>query len=201
MPNGLKMLALSSTKGYNDQLKIGTSVFNNHTQKQAIKLTASFPNCIATQDGRWDGEPILDYRDMPGQASQIVNSHVAYAGRSDDLNHVGCPRTHPYRIPTMSLHQYYHLDDLRDGWTLSSDIERHTNAGETFHADYIAAWDDETMRVINDCNRFSQRCGFPGRRQLPERLLSPEGIPLYEYSHVVLPETDMTPFGVMEAKR
>ena len=202
VPNGLKMLASSSTKGYKDQLEVEKNVFNTHTRKQSMKLTANFPNCIATRNGQWDGVPILDYRDMPGQASRIVNSHVAYAENSDDdLNHLGCPKTHPYRIPSMSIHQYYHLDDLKGGWKLASDIERgaSTSAGETFHADYIAAWDDATMRFITDCNRFPQNCEFRGRRQLPERLLSPGGRRLYDYSQIVRPGTDMTPFGSMRA--
>lgn len=201
VPNGLQMLASASTRGYRNQLKVEKNVRNSHTGKQSIKLTAVFPNCIATKNGRWNGEPILDYRDMPGQASRTVNSHVAYAEGNGNLNHLGCPTTHPYRIPTMSIHQYYHHEDLRSGWKLASDIERGTSAGATFHADYIAAWDNSTMRFITDCNRFAQDCEFNGRRsQLSERLSSPGGRQLYESSHIVSSSTDMTPFGNIPAK-
>ncbi|MEM9217658.1 MAG: DUF1996 domain-containing protein [Cyanobacteria bacterium P01_F01_bin.150] len=200
VPNGLQMLALSSTKGYRNQLKVEEDVANSHTRKRSLKLMAVFPNCLATQDGRWDGEPILDYRDMPDEASNIINSHVAYSENSADLNDIGCPKTHPYRIPTMSIHQYYHLEDLLDGWKLASDIERGTEAGESFHSDYIAAWDEETMEFINNCNRYAKSCDFEGGRgQLSERLRSPDGQQVYNSSHIVRPGTDMTPFGKMSA--
>ena len=197
VPNGLQMLADKATKGYKDQIKISRSTRNAHTGKQSLKLTLLFPDCIATRNGQWNGQPVLDYRDMPGQASRVVNSHVAYSeSGSGPTNHLGCPTTHPYRIPTMSIHQYYHLEDLRGGWKLSSDIEKGRNAGETLHADYIAAWDPNTMRAITDCNRFARTCGFGGgRRQLPERLRAPDGDQIYDFSHVVSPNADRTPFG------
>ena len=196
VPNGLQMLATRETKGYQNQLKVEKNVLNTHTKKQSVKLTAVFPNCIATHNGQSNGRPILDYRDMPGSASNEINSHVAYGDGPGPKNDVGCPFTHPYRIPTMSIHQYYHLEDLTNGWELASDGMNGVGQGESFHADYIAAWDPETMEAITECNRNPGNCEFEGgRSQLPERLYAPDGEKLYDYSHIVNPGIDMTPFG------
>ena len=197
IPNGLQMLATRETKGYKNQLKVDKSVFNTHTREQSMKLTASFPNCLATHNGQRTGKPILDYRDMPGAAGNIVNSHVAYAEGPDKgpKNEVGCPTSHPYRIPTMSIHQYYSLNDVKGGWKLASDMGNNS-PGQSFHADYIAAWDPASMEKITDCNRNPQNCEFSGgRRQLPERLYSPNGKKIFDFSQIVAPGTDMTPFG------
>ena len=197
VPNGLQMLASRETKGYKNQLEVEKKVFNNHTREDSVKLTANFPNCIATHNGQRTGNPILDYRDMPGAAGNIINSHVAYAEGPDKgpKNEVGCPSSHPYRIPTMSIHQYYSLDDLQGGWSLASDTPG-DSPGESFHADYIAAWDPESMAQITDCNINPQNCEFSGgRRQLPERLFSPDGDQLFDFSQVVSPNADTTPFG------
>ena len=92
--------------------------------------------------------------------------------------------------------------DLRGGWKLASDIEKGRSSGSTFHADYIAAWDPQTMRFINDCNRYAKNCEFDGGRgQLPERLRTPSGNQIYQASHIVNRGTDMTPFGRLPATR
>lgn len=77
--------------------------------------------------------------------------------------------------------------------------------GRSLHAGYFASWDAATMDAIVACNREAWRsCEFleslpdgrvSGRGQLPDRLLAPDGSPVYRYSTVLLPQIDRTPFG------
>ncbi len=187
IPNGMQMLATKTT------LNAGDSSFRveRHEGERELVLTVYFPSCFATENGEWNGKPILSYRDMPGDKAKIVNSHVAYS-EGLNANFMGCPQSHPYRTATMSIHLHYDLDIVGDKWYLSSDADS-TTQGETLHADYIAAWAYETMEMITRCNREARSCDFDA--ELPERYLSPDGKQVYTYSIFLHPDTDRTPFG------
>lgn len=192
IPNKLQMLSSPSTKNAKpDNHRI---TFDTENGKQTIGIKIDFPSCIATDNNSWNGNPILDYRDMPGAKSEIINSHVSFPDDSDP-NFLGCPKSHPYRTPTMQLLYSYDRAVTGKKWYLSSDMNRQTQ-GETLHADYIAAWDEESMDRILKCNQEARRCNFSGgREQLPERFKNPAGIDIYQYSNVLTKEFDRTPFG------
>ncbi|MEM8676186.1 MAG: DUF1996 domain-containing protein, partial [Cyanobacteria bacterium P01_G01_bin.67] len=192
IPNGLSMLADRSTLNATES-KI-TSKYTTKDGKNALLLGIYFPSCVATKNGQWNGKPILSYKDMPGDKSKVINSHVAYPG-GPNKNLVGCPASHPYRTPTMSLKVYYDRANLNNGWYLSSDIDKNQPGG-TLHADYIAAWDNETMKRVTKCNIESRSCGFDGGRgQLPERFKSPVGKIVYRNSISLQSDIDRTPYG------
>lgn len=181
VPNGFEMLASADTLNGGP---MGISTYSDR-----IRMSIKFPQCIAVDE---NGEPVLRYRDMPGEAASVVNSHVAYqTSRDGTANH--CPLSHPYRIPQVQIIANYNIDPT-SGWYLSSDTDRST-PGHSLHADYVAMWDEATMQTIVQCNRESRSCEFPGRGQLPERFLSPEGYQVYKYSNVLSPDYDTTPFG------
>lgn len=85
----------------------------------------------------WDGK----YIDSPDH-----RAHMAYAARS--TTHVGnqrCPADHPYRIPQMSLQNFYTIDQaFKDQkWRLSIDeMVDGLPAGAGAHSDYMEGWSD-----------------------------------------------------------
>lgn len=181
IPDGLEMLANSTTLN-GRPIDVGTS-------NGKIRILIPFPQCVAVDA---NGDPVLRYRDMPGTAANTVNSHVAYqTSRAGTAN--SCPLSHPYRIPQLQLITNYDIDPA-SGWYLSSDTDR-SRPGHSLHADYVAMWDETTMERIVECNRESRSCEFPGRSQLPERFLSPEGVQIYDLSNRLSPGVDTTPFG------
>ena len=192
IPNGLQMLATKST--LNAKEDDFPAKYTTKDGKEVLFLGISFPSCLATENGEWNGRPILSYQNMPGEQGNIVNSHVAYPG-GPDKNQMGCPATHPYRTPNMSLKIYYDRGTLGEGWYLSSDMNKN-QPGETLHGDYIAAWDPNTMEAIKRCNQEARSCDFDGGRgQLPERFKSPLGKKVYAYSTVLEDDVDRTPYG------
>lgn len=181
IPNGLEMLASQDTLN-------GKPLEVRNSDGQ-VRMLMKFPQCVAVDR---NGDPVLSHRAMPGEAAKRVNSHVAYQNnRADNGNH--CPSSHPYRIPQMEIIAEYDVP-YNSNWYLASDIDR-SRPGHSLHADYIAMWDEETMRRIVQCNRESRSCEFKGRRQLPERFLSPEGYDVYRGSINLAPGIDVTPFG------
>ncbi|VXC87914.1 DUF1996 domain-containing protein [Sphingomonas sp. 8AM] len=103
----------------------------------------------------WDGKNLnsADHR-----------SHVGYPD-FNDRGQLLCPANLPYVIPTFSLGAWYTVDDNLDRsgewkpgtqtWSLSSDNMPGMPAkrpGSTFHADWMGAWDDATMKAwIDNC--------------------------------------------------
>lgn len=196
VPNGLQMLASDATLNASGQIKFETKT---HDGKPTLKFSMQFPNCVATGSGDSTGEPVLTFRELSRRPASDdaseVNSHVAYSGGPDATAN-GCPASHPYRLPTMTLMVTYDPTVAGDDWYLSSDVEQGVEQGQSLHADYIAAWDSATMDTITQCNQEARSCNFDaGRSGLPERLSSPEGEPLYKYSHVLHEHVDRTPFG------
>ena len=192
IPNGLEMLANKSTLNAKEKNFINKYVTKRG--KEFLLIDIFFPNCIATDNNQWNGNPILSYQDMPGELSNRINSHVAYSG-GPNRNFVGCPASHPYRTPTMSLKLFYDRANLTNGWYLASDIDK-TKPGSTLHADYVAAWDPESMKKISQCNRESRSCDFAGgRRQLSDRFYDSDGKQIYIHSTALNSDLDRTPFG------
>ena len=192
IPNKLQMLSSKSTNNVKpDNQKIS---YDTDNDKQIMTIKIDFPSCLATENGAWNGNPILDYRDMPGAKSKIVNSHVSFQEESEP-NFLGCPESHPYRTPMMQLLYSYDRAVTGKKWYLSSDMNKRAQ-GETLHADYIAAWDEESMDRIVKCNQEARKCNFVGgREQLPERFKNPAGENIYRYSNVLTEEFDRTPYG------
>jgi|GEM_PF-2869556 len=192
IPNGLAMLADRSTLNSGDKNFVSELVTKNG--KEYLLFEIFFPNCIATTNNQWNGTPILSYKDMPGEKANMINSHVAYSGGSNKTL-VGCPASHPYLSPTMSLKLFYDTANLTEGWYLASDVDQ-SKPGSTLHADYIAAWDSETMNKITECNQESRSCGFDGGRgQLSDRFNAPDGQQIYVLSNALNSDVDRTPFG------
>lgn len=180
IPAGLEMLATRSIAGAGDH------DFRVEGNSDEITLKMIFPSCVAV-DG--SGDPILRSGDN--------ESHLSYATEHSSPN--GCPSSHPYRIPTVAYVVKFAVP-FNSGWYLSSD-ESTATKGQSLHADYIAAWDADTMDQIVECTIVARRsCEFPGRRQLPERFLTPDGTQIYEYSVRLTPEADRTPFGTRITK-
>ena len=101
----------------------------------------------------WDGRN-LNSADHRG--------HVAYGGYNQDGRYK-CPATHPYILPTFTLGAWYTVDENLDmsgdwdgskpTWSLSSDSMpgmARKRPGSTFHADWLGAWDDATMKMWMD---------------------------------------------------
>jgi hypothetical protein len=91
---------------------------------QRITAHATAPNC-------WDGKNL----DSPNH-----RSHMAYPTRVVTYGRYGCPTTHPYVIPTMSVQIAYTVDANLRTWLLSSDQMHNSVPGSTMHMDYWEAW-------------------------------------------------------------
>jgi hypothetical protein len=193
VPQGLEMLASADTLNYSSgsishrwQSKDGESMLN---------FLIHFPSCVATVDGTRTGTPILRFQDMAGDASGLVNSHVAYPG-GPDSNEVGCPASHPYRFPTPSFLLFYRATEVGNTPYLSSDGDAEPLS--TLHGDYIFGVAPKVNERILRCVIEARSCGFEGGRgQLPERFYSAEGVQLYRNSVRLYDSTDRTPFDAL----
>lgn len=194
IPEGLEMLANDSTTGFNRWTRLGTDSFGPY-----FRLRMAFPSCVATDDGTRTGNPILKYRDMPGDARRIPNSHVAYpGGGASNLNEVGCPATHPYRFPTASFDLRYLATEVGNDAYLSSDrmAAPFSPNMSTLHGDYVAGFSEQAAADMLRCIQESRDCEFGGgRRQLPERFYSPDGEQLYRWSTRLEDYVDRTPYN------
>ena len=174
IPAGLEMLTNSDVRGW------GEWAFDIGPHDGLLMAKIRFPECIAVNG---NGQPVL--------SSDDNISHLSFAmGDSPS----GCPGSHPYRIPTVSYIVQFDVP-VNSAWYLSSDGSAATQ-GQSLHADYVAAWDDDAMAGLVDCTIQARRsCEFQGRAQLPERFQTPDGTEIYDYSVLLKPEADRTPFG------
>ncbi len=99
-------------------------------------------------------------------------SHMAYEVRDSNTGVASCPTTHPYRVPTFTLGAWYQTDDTLDRsgntdpslktWHFSSDrMEGQVGrtSGQTFHADWFGAWDDDVMATwLTNCIDLMLSC-------------------------------------------
>jgi len=190
IPQGLGMLASADTLNFDDG-RI-SSGFGDHNGWQALALNVTFPSCVATENGQRDGRPILSYRDMPGEAANQINSHVAYPGGG---NEVDCPLSHPYRFPTPQFIMFFDADETGSNPYLSSDAMAGAAPMSTLHGDYMFGASPAVNEDILRCVREARSCGFEGGRgQLPDRFFGPDGR-VYENSVSLSGGVDRTPFG------
>ncbi|MEM7640407.1 MAG: DUF1996 domain-containing protein [Pseudomonadota bacterium] len=190
IPQGLGMLASADTLNFNAPLiRAG---FSDHNGWEALAVNVTFPSCVATDNGQRDGRPILSYRDMPGEAANQVNSHVAYPG---DGNEVDCPLSHPYRFPTPQFIMFFDAAETGNAPYLSSDAMAGAAPLSTLHGDYMFGASAAVNQDILRCVQEARSCGFEGGRgQLPERFFGPDGR-VYDNSVSLTDGVDRTPFG------
>lgn len=191
IPLGLSMLASASTLNFSDRLI--RHEFYEDAGQSVLLLDISFPSCVATDNGQINGNPILSYRDMPGNLATQVNSHVAYPGGG---NAVDCPASHPYRFPTPQFLINFDANLTGREPYLSSDRMAGAPGLSTLHGDYMFGADSSVSEGFLRCVQESRGCGFGpgGRSQLPDRFFGPSG-QVYSDGITLLPETDRTPFG------
>ncbi|MFK7996289.1 MAG: DUF1996 domain-containing protein [Granulosicoccus sp.] len=188
IPNGLQMLANQQVPRSGPwNFRVDPDLVNG---QQQLHFTIAFPMCLQIDAS---GSPIL--------FSDDNISHLSYSVASRETSS-DCPASHPYRIPQLIYSISYDVP-YASLWYLASDLNSQVQ-GSSLHADYFAAWDEQTMDRIVLCNRESKAsCGFVSeengqrlfRTQLPERFLSPSGTPVYSDSTTLLPGIDRTPFG------
>lgn len=202
IPNGLQMIANVHVRN-SGEWNIGHS--RGHVRGiDVLRFNILFPQCVAVDAS---GDPVLSSPDTGGP--DRFTTHLAYGQGGQNSNH--CPSSHPYRIPQVIYNVRYALDaDAK--WTLSSHhgepaLHTNTTAEElVLHADYIAAWDEESMQRITGCNIAKlHMCQFRGaggelRDQLAERFVGPDGAPIYVASDQLLDGADRTPFGAALTK-
>lgn len=190
IPQGLGMLASADTLNFSASLI--SSGFGDHNGENALSFNVTFPSCVATENGQRDGQPILDFRDMPGDAANQVNSHVSYPA---DGNDVDCPLSHPYRFPTPQFIMFFDADDTGNAPYLSSDAQAGAAPLSTLHGDYMFGAHPDVNDDILQCVREARSCGFDGGRgQLPDRFFGPAG-QVYLNSVTFAAGVDATPFG------
>jgi hypothetical protein len=104
---------------------------------QRIDMAQSTPEC-------WDGVH-LDTADH--------RSHLVFLDRDKNSGKEFCPSTHPYLLPRLTFQRIFTIrpDDLTATWRLSSDMPGDA-PGSMAHADYMMAWNDQTMdRWMSAC--------------------------------------------------
>lgn len=189
IPNGLQMLASQKVLHSGSWLFTVEPVTEN--DRLMVVFRIGFPPCVAVSP---TGTPIL--------ASEDNVSHLAYSSTADG-NANECPNSHPYRIPQVSYNLTYDVPPDSE-WYLASDASSATQ-GASLHADYIAAWDEDSMNALVECNIAEKReCEFGSqpafRNQLPERFLSATtGEAMYAF-HTLLSSADDRPFGAQLTK-
>jgi hypothetical protein len=191
IPQGLSMLASSDTRNFGSgQIR---AEFAEKDGRKSLAIAINFPSCVATDNGKISGNPILSFRNMPGNLATQVNSHVAYPGFG---NEVGCPTSHPYRFATPSFIVWFDANQTGSQPYLSSDAVAGAPPLSTLHGDYMFGAAPSVNEAILRCVQESRECGFDlgDRWQLPDRFFGPAG-QVYEHSVKLLDRTDRTPFG------
>lgn len=195
VPQGLEMLASKDTFNYG---VYGTSLLKAESitkdGKNVLRMDLSFPSCVATHDGTRTGTPLLSYKEMPGAASKVINSHVAYPG-GEDRNSVDCPPSHPYGFPTPSAILVFDQASVGNNPYVSSDKMLNAPNMSTLHADYVFGMDTEVSEQMLKCTKEARNCRFDiTDGNLRERFYDSEGTEVYQYNSLA-PGYDTTPFG------
>lgn len=151
MPDGLRMIA-GNSKSTGPQ---GNNVISYHCDMAGGSTRTSFPNCrpgdrlvMAVEFPQcWDGRNL----DSPDH-----KSHMAYGTWG-----VGCPRTHPIAIPSITQNFRYPVPASgMSSWRLSSDMYEGP-AGYSGHADWWNGWDSDTFdRVVRNCYAGGYDCSM-----------------------------------------
>lgn len=90
-----------------------------------VKAHVIFPSC-------WDGKN-LDSRDH--------RSHVVYPKGA------GCPSSHPVRLPRLSVHFTWNVEN-GTGYSLASDRMMGTSNGRSLHADFWNTWNQRALEAL-----------------------------------------------------
>jgi len=192
IPQGLEMLASTATLNYSGQI---FTVREQDDGKRVMRLELSFPSCVATDDGTMNGNPILSYKQMPGAAASVVNSHVSYPSGSSSSNAVDCPSTHPYGFATPIVIVLYDEATVGSNPYVASDKMNNAPNMSTLHGDYLFGMNDTVNEQVLQCVKEARSCRFnTSGDNLDERSFDSEGNRLYQYN-ILLPEVDRTPFG------
>ncbi len=151
MPAGLRMIAGNSKSTgpqannivtYHCDIAGGTpqTSFPNCRPGDRLVMSVEFPQC-------WDGRNL----DSPNH-----KSHMAYGTWG-----VGCPRTHPVAIPSITQNFRYTVPSGGMGsWRLSSDMYE-GRPGYSGHADWWNGWDRATFdRVVRNCYAGGYDCSM-----------------------------------------
>ena len=187
IPNGLQILAddtilgsrgvVVAEPGRPEQTWSGSIRVSDH---DGLSVEIIFPDCIAVDR---NGNPILS---SPGGTS-----HVAYSRGA-----AGCPPSHPYLIPQLTQTMNWRNVPYESNWMLSSDPSP-AEKGTTAHADYVAAWNPEALRIMVDCVRDGYReCG-PEITSTMERDFTTTAYGEDAYRWLILrDDANATPLGV-----
>jgi hypothetical protein len=114
-----------------------------------VHVELRFPMC-------WDGV---------NRDSADHRSHVVYPVGSTFgwFSPPGCPASHPFHLPELSILLDWRSDGNSSNWYLASDRMpgmTHAN-GSTFHADWFGAWDNAIQALwTQTCIRGMLNCGW-----------------------------------------
>jgi len=127
----------------------------SHSQ---LEMSLAFPTCLKVDQ---EGKPILSSSDF--------RSHLSYTNNKGVNG--GCPSTHPYRIPQVTMEVRFNIDKMIQDGPVPSDVVRNQQnwylsngdrTGATAHADFVAAWPTDLMtRIISNCDDSAKN--FEGR--------------------------------------
>lgn len=173
MPQGLRLIAGTTAEsgpftlppaheeqrlfwscGRSGEVRVRSAEIPQCEADEFINATIYFPQC-------WNGEDL----DSPNH-----RDHVARVNVGDP-----CPATHPVRIPELGYLLYFENPGDTSGWHLASD---HAHGGEmvrggSLHADWLAGWSDDAMKLwLDNCIRTGRNCtlGQTGTARTLERL-------------------------------
>ena len=140
LPVGLRMISHDYLwKCSDSNTATYTTVPDNCPVGRYVQMEVFFPQC-------WDGVNL--WKDD--------QSHMAFASSSIP----GCPSSHPYVIPEISLNVRYTIREAGQAanWRLSSDHGMAAD-GSTAHADWVNGWDVNTSDLfIENCLNDSFDC-------------------------------------------
>ncbi|WP_345426461.1 DUF1996 domain-containing protein [Halioxenophilus aromaticivorans] len=192
VPQGLEMLASNSTQNFTKKMLKAERITKDG--RRVLRLDLSFPSCVATHDGTRTGRPILSYKDMPGQLSKVVNSHVSYPG-GPNKNSVDCPASHPYGFPVPAAILVFDEATVGNDPYLASDMMSNAPNMSTLHADYVFGMDDTVSKQMLKCTIEARDCRFDtSGGNLSDRWYSKDGEQVYQFNKLA-PGFDKTPFG------
>lgn len=118
-----------------------------------IQASIQFPQCLATDDGTPNGNPVLSSDDF------LSHTQMLWSEWGGNQN-ADCPTTHPYRVPQISyLVRWANPDGLGEaGWRLASDENAQAATGSvpypggSLHGDWLGGWNDNAIKYwIDGC--------------------------------------------------
>ena len=111
---------------------------------QDIQATIQFPQCLATDDGKATGNPVLTHQDFLSHTKRVNNNDP-------------CPASHPYRVPQISyLIRWKNPGASISTWRLSCDEGFESASpptpGGCLHGDWLGGWNEFAIQTwIDGC--------------------------------------------------